>query len=136
MNLTYEDKIKYLRRYRNAICEINRLEDEIAKWRSLAEKVTASLALAPGGGTGDRISSAVEHIEECIAKRERELSALCVLRDEIGKAIKTVADERLARLLRLRYIDNLRIEEIAEQEHIDSRWVQKLLRRGVEKMAV
>lgn len=134
--MTYEDKIKYLRRYRNAICEINRLEDEIAKWRSLAEKVTASLALAPGGSTGDRIPSAVEHIEECIAKRERELSALCVLRDEIGKAIDTVADDRLARLLKLKYIDNLRIEEIAEQEHIDFRWAQKLLRRGVEKMAV
>lgn len=134
--MTYEDKIKYLRRYRNAICEINRLEDEIVKWRSLAEKVTASLALAPGGSTGDRIPSAVEHIEQCIAKRERELSALCVLRDQIGKAIETVADERLARLLRLRYIDNLRIEEIAEQEHIDFRWTQKLLRRGIEKMAV
>lgn len=134
--MAYEDKIKYLRRYRNAICEINRLEDEIAKWRSLAEKVTASLALAPGGGSSDRIPSAVEHIEECIAKRERELSALCVLRDEIGKAIDTVDDERLARLLRLRYIDNLRIEEIAEQEHIDFRWTQKLLRRGVERMAV
>lgn len=134
--MTYEDKVRYLRSYRDAVAEISRLDAEIARWRSLAEKVTPSLSLAPGGGDSDRIASAVERIADCTAARERELDVLCCFRDEIGRNISTVHDERLARLLRLRYIDCLRLEEIAMRENLDFRWTRRLMHRAIDKLTL
>ena len=113
VQMTYDEKLHYLRSYRDIIAEIDRLSDEIDRWRSMAEKVTPSLSLAPGGGSGDRIASAVERIDACITKRQQEMEALCARRADIGASIDAVPDERLARLLRLRYIDGYTYEHIA-----------------------
>ena len=42
--MTNQDKIAWLRRYREAVAEQDRLMDEIKSWRSLAERVSPALS--------------------------------------------------------------------------------------------
>lgn len=121
--MAYDEKVQYLRRYQNTLLEIHRLEGEISRWRVLAAGSAAS---------GDRAADTARRIAVCTDKRQRELAGLCALRDEIGGAISAVPDDRLARLLRLRYIDCMHIEEISEQEHMEYRWVRRLLHHAVD----
>lgn len=135
--MTNQDKIAWLRRYREAVAEQNRIMDEIKSWRSLAERVSPTLSGMPAGGGGPgRMIAAVEHINALEAELAGQLVERVATRREIGQAIGRVPDERLARLLRLRYIEGLRFEEISVQEHIEYRWVRRLHKRALEKLTL
>ncbi|WMJ84551.1 hypothetical protein ACS3UN_06625 [Oscillospiraceae bacterium LTW-04] len=61
--MTNIEKKAFLRRYGDNEREIKRLEEEISRWESRAEKVTASYSLAPAHGTdGDKVQVAVDNI--------------------------------------------------------------------------
>lgn len=116
--MTNQDKIAWLRRYREAVTEQDRLMGEIAQWRSLAEKVSPTLSSLPKGGGGPgRMISAVEHINALEAELADQIVERVTTRREIGQAIDRVQDERLSRLLRLRYIDGLTWERVAVEMH-------------------
>lgn len=116
--MTNQDKIAWLRRYREAVTEQDRLMGEIAQWRSLAEKVSPTLSSLPKGGGGPgRMISAVEHINALEAELADQIVERVTIRREIGQAIDRVQDERLSRLLRLRYIDGLTWERVAVEMH-------------------
>lgn len=112
--MTNQDKIAWLRRYREAVAEQDRLMDEIKSWRSLAERVSPTLSGMPAGGGGPgRMIAAVEHINALEAELAEQIVERVSTRREIGQAIGRVPDERLARLLRLRYIDGMTWEQVA-----------------------
>lgn len=116
--MTNQDKIAWLRRYQEAVAEQDRLMGEIAQWRSLAEKVSPTLSSLPKGGGGPgRMISAVEHINALEAELADQIVERVTTRREIGQAIDRVQDERLSRLLRLRYIDGLTWERVAVEMH-------------------
>ena len=74
------EKMEYLKRYRVAGAAERRLREELAMWRSTAEKATAALSAMPrgqGNGPG-RLEQAVEHLAELetaleAALEEREM---------------------------------------------------------------
>ena len=108
------EKKAFLRRYGDNECEIKRLEEEIARWESRAEKVTASYSLAPAhGADGDKVQVAVDNIAEVKAMLYDRLTDATELRRSIQAAIDTVEDARLRNLLEYRYIDGQRWEEVA-----------------------
>ncbi len=108
------EKKAFLRRYRDNEREIKRLEEEIARWESRAEKVTASYSLAPAHGSdGDKVQVAVDNIAEVKAMLYDRLTDATELRRSIQAAIDTVEDARLRNLLEYRYIDGQRWEEVA-----------------------
>ena len=59
--MSSQEKKNFLMRYRDCEREIVRLEEEIARWQSRAERITAGYSPAPGahGETRDRIQEAV-----------------------------------------------------------------------------
>ena len=130
--MTNQDKIKWLRRYRAAVAEQHRLEGEIETWRSLAEKITPTMSCLPGGGAGPgRMVSALEHIlalEEVLAG---QIGRRTEIRREIGQAIDGVPDDRLAHLLRLRYVDGLTWERIAVEMHYSYKQIRRLHGRAL-----
>nr|DAW55822.1 MAG TPA: Protein of unknown function (DUF722) [Caudoviricetes sp.] len=116
--MTNQDKIAWLRRYREAAAEQDRLMAEIARWRSLAERVSPTLSGMPAGGGGPgRMIAAVERMDELEAELAEQIVERVTIRREIGQAIDRVPDERLARLLRLRYIDGMTWERVAVEMH-------------------
>ncbi len=136
--MTKEEKIAWLRGYRTAALEVERLRGEIERWRSLAEKVTPTLSALPAStsANGTRTETAVEQIAERCAALELALCVMAARCEATEKAIQSVPDERLRLLLRYRYIDGMTLERTADKMGVSVRWMKKLHRKAVEFLVV
>lgn len=125
--MTNQEKKEILQQYRLAEMEEQRLEHEIERWRSRAEKVTPGYSKAPaGGGDGRSMEHTLERLGELAVELTQQRDKLIRLRREIGAAIDTVPDARLQELLRLRYIEGMTWERIAVKLDKTYQWVCKL----------
>lgn len=114
--MTNQEKKEFLQQYRLAEMEEQRLEHEIERWRSRAEKVTPGYSKAPaGGGDGRSLEHTLERLGELAGELTHQWDKMVRLRREIGAAIDTVPDARLRELLRLRYIEGMTWERVAVQ---------------------
>lgn len=114
--MTNQEKKEFLQQYRLAEMEEQRLENEIERWRSRAEKVTPGYGKAPaGGGDGRSMERTLERLGELAGELTHQWDKMVRLRREIGAAIDTVPDARLRELLRLRYIEGMTWERVAVQ---------------------
>ncbi len=131
--MTSSAKKDYLSRYGDNEREIMRLEEDMARWTSRAERVAAVCSPAPTrGGEGDRIQTAVESILEVKAMLYDRLVDAAELRRGIQTAIDTVGEPRLRTLLEYRYIDGLKWEHIAEALRLDLRHTLRLHCRALD----
>ena len=125
--MTSQEKKEILLQYRAAEREEKRLELEIQRWRSRAEKMTAGYGGTPsGGGDGRSLENTMAHIDDLTEQLADQRDRLVTLRREIGMAIDSVPDARLRELLRLRYIDGLSFEQIAVRMNYSWRQVIRL----------
>lgn len=136
--MTKEEKIQWLRGYRTAALEVERLRGEIERWRSLAEKVTPTLSALPAStsANGTRTETAVEQIAERCAALELALCVMAARCEATEKAIQSVPDERLRLLLRYRYIDGMAFERIAEKLGLSRQWVCGLHDSAVNQIEI
>ncbi len=135
--MTNSEKKAFLRRYGDNEREIKRLEDELTRWESRAEKVTASYSLAPAhGADGDKVQVAVDNIAEVRAMLYDRLTDATELRRSIQAAIDTVEDARLRNLLEYRYIDGLTWDKVAVAMYLDRKWVITLHGSALSAMDV
>ena len=76
--------------------------------------MTSVLKLNPSGGSGNgrSLESAVERIIEAVDKLGKKKIEKLKLRNEIGDAIDELTDDRMRRLLRYRYINGMKWEQI------------------------
>lgn len=116
--MSSQEKKNFLMRYRDCEREIVRLEEEIARWQSRAERITAGYSPAPGahGETRDRIQEAVCEMAELRGALYDRLLDAAAVRREIERAIASLGEERLRLLLEYRYIDGLTLEAAAEPD--------------------
>ena len=127
--MTSQEKKEILLQYRVAERDEKRLEAEIQRWRSRAEKMTAGYGGTPsGGGDGRSLENTMEHIDGLTRQLSDQRDRLVTLRREIGMAIDSVPDARLRELLRLRYIEGLSFEQIAVR--LDYSWRQVIRLHG------
>lgn len=124
--MTVDEKKKYLRQYRYLEGRVNSLCDELAKWRSLAERVTPVLSDMPKGSGGDRLPRTVEKIIELEQELDAQIDQMIDTRREIEKAVAAVDDQRLRDVLRYRYIEGMTQEETAERLELSSRQIRTL----------
>ena len=128
--MTVEEKKAYLMQYRVNEREIERLQEEIAKWQSRAEKVTAGWNAVPGGGAGEGFPACVEKIAELQAELGADLERSVELHRTVSRAISAVEDSRARLLLRLRYIDGLTWERVAEKMGCDERSARRIHKKS------
>lgn len=124
--MSSEEKKAWLNRYRLAGLTIRRLTGEITRWEAQAAALTARYGEPSGGSREDSLQRAVEKMLELRDELAQELQRQLVLRREIEEAIRGVGDERLRGLLRLRYIEGLTWERVAERMECSQQWVHKL----------
>ena len=125
--MTNQEKKEFLQQYRAAEREEERLGREIGRWRSRAEQLPAGHGPAPAGGGDSRsLERAMEHVDELTRELTRRRDELTALRRQTGAAIDALPDPRLRELLRLRYIEGLTWERIAEKMGLSRQWVWKL----------
>lgn len=134
--MTNQEKIAYLRKYREYGAEIERLEEEIARWRARAEKTTTTVKDVPVQCSGgrDRLQDSVMEIDRIVTALAGAQHKLARARISIERAINTVAEDRLQMLLRYRYIDGMTWEAIAVKMSYSYMQVCRLHGLALEKM--
>ena len=116
--VTNGEKKAILLEYRAIERRINRLIDEKEAWNAKATATTSSFSDMPrSGGGSDKIQTTVEKIIEIEEKLDHEIDALVDLRNRIETAVEKLEDGRLRDVMRYRYIDGMKWEQIAVEMH-------------------
>ena len=120
--MTSQEKKAELLKYREAEMEATRLE---------------GVKLVPGGSSGGRsIETAVEAIDDLAGQLGAQRAKLVSMRKAIGAAIEDVDDEKLRKVLRLKYIEGMTWEKVAESMDMSVRGVTKMHGRALAKINV
>lgn len=133
--MTNQDKKQWLRRYIDLNRAINQKLGELASLKALCEKATSVMSDMPKGGGSDREDRYIRLVDmrnEINAEIDRYVD----LRQEIVDAIRTVPGLTLQTLLKLRYLDDMKWEQIAVDLNHDYRYVLKLHGRALEAIEI
>ena len=116
--LNNRDKKLMLQQYGNTKNEILNIEDEIAKWKTMEEKITQVYSSVANNKTDTRkMERAIIKIHSLSEKWMARSLELATLSEKIQEAIQDVPDQRLRRILMLRYIHGYTFEQIAVDLH-------------------
>lgn len=122
--MTSQEKKEFLSRYLKVLAEEKDIREEIAYWESKAQKVTASWSAVPSGGKGsDKVQTGAIKVAELRESLMDKINQLAAVRIEIERAIGTVQDDTQRRLLRLRYIKGMTLQQIAVEMHYSWRHI-------------
>ncbi len=125
--MTYEEKVRWLRRYQDSLRREQELAEEVERLQSEATRITPLLSGMPGGpGDGQKVPRAVERINEEKKNLEKQISICLEIRREIISKIEMVSGQREHEILRRRYILGQRFEDIACALNLDCRWIRRL----------
>ena len=124
--MTYQEKLAFLRRYREAVQQEDTILQEIEALRCQAARVTQALTGMPGSGDGQALPRAVEQILEAQEKLQAQAARTAESRTQVAAVIYGVDDP-----LR-RYILGQRWERIAADRGFTLRRVLQLHRSAVE----
>lgn len=135
--MNYEEKVHWLRRYRDELRLEEELRQELEDQRSRACKTTAALTGMPGGGgDGQALPRAVESIVAIQQELQAQINICGAIRREVVAALDQVADERDHEILRRRYLRGQKFEQIAVEMNLEYRWVRRLHKKCVGKMDI
>ena len=122
--MTSQEKKEFLSRYLEILAEEKDIREEIDYWESKAQKVTASWSAVPSGGKGsDKVQTGAIKVAELRESLMDKINQLAAVRIEIERAIGTVQDDTQRRLLRLRYIKGMTLQQIAVEMHYSWRHI-------------
>lgn len=133
--MTYDEKVRWLRRYQDSLRKERELAEELEQMRTRAYKVTPALTGMPGGPSdGQSLPRAVERIVQAQQELQAQINQCGYIRREVVAALEQITTARDHEILRRRYILGQRWEEIAVEMHLEYRWVTRRHRRTVESM--
>ena len=133
--MTYDEKLAFLRRYRDAQRTMRRLLEELAQLRAEAASVSQALSGMPSdGGDGQAIPRVVERIADAESRLASAYGTALAERSRVKDAIDTVPDPLRRDILTRRYILGQRWERIAADNDLVMRQVFRLHHRAVESL--
>lgn len=136
--LTWQEKKARLRRVMALKAEVSALTDEVEELRALATTISAIRADGEGkaksGGGNSRIENVVEQLDEITRRLLLTTARYARVYTEAESAIAAVPDDRYRTILRLKYINGLSWESVAERVGLTARRVRQLHRIAVEKI--
>lgn len=115
-NKRYTRVVYILSQYLISMQRIERCMDELCKWKQ-REAILGE----------DAVREVMELINAEAASAAKQRSVAEAL-------MATVTDERQRLILRMRFYDGMKLEQIAERLHLDERWVFRLQSRAMEQM--
>lgn len=132
--MTYNEKLAYLRSYRQQEHHIDTLLAEAERWRSRAKAMTAHYGAAGTKGGSAGFPGAVEKVLELEAQIGMEIDAIMAQRNAIRAAVQSLSDRRYREVLNLNYLGGLPIHKVAEKLHYEEKYTYKLRRKGVKAL--
>ena len=135
--MTYDEKVRWLRRYRDALRLEDELRLELEAQRARACKTTAALTGMPGGGgDGQALPRAVESIVAAQQELQAQINLCGAVRREVVAALDQITDARDHEILRRRYLLGQRWEQIAVEMNIALRHVYRRHRKTVSELVI
>ena len=135
--MTYEEKVRWLRRYQDSLRRERELAEEVEQLRARACKVTPSLTGMPGGASdGQALPRAVESIVQAQQELQAQINVCGATRREIVAVIEQVKNPRDHEILRRRYLLGQTWEQIAVEMHYGYQHVCKCHKYAVAKLAI
>lgn len=134
---TYEEKCRWLWRYRDALRRERELKEELQEQKTRAASVTAALTGMPGAASdGQTLPRAVESIVEAQQELQAQINVCGAVRREVVAALDQIADARDHEILRRRYLLGQRFEEISVEMCLEYRWVRRRHKRAVGILSI
>lgn len=135
--MTYEEKVRWLRRYQESLRREQELAEEVERLQSEATRITPLLSGMPGGpGDGQKVPRAVERIVQAQQELQEQVDRCADVRGEIAAVIAQVTNHKDYEILRRRYILGQKWEQIAIEVRLESRWVRRLHKRAVGMLSI
>ena len=135
--MTYEEKVRWLRRYQDSLHREQELAEEVEQLRSRACKVTSSLSGMPGGTSdGQALPRAVEQILEAQQELQDQIEQCNAIRQEVVETIEKVTNPRDKEILRRRYLMGQRFETISVELRFEYRWLRRLHKKAVSELTI
>lgn len=130
-------KKNHLKRYRNYMARINRLEEKIALIDDqLIGLKSAKITDMPRGGQRLTMDELLVQKEELKTRINNLVQTSREIRQEACLAFDTLDDERCAEVLEMYFIDILSFDEIADSKHYSFRHVTRLYSKGLEDIRI
>lgn len=118
--MTNKEKKEYLLRYRTADGEItDLLREKDAVFTRLTHMTAAYDGMPHGTSAGDKMSAGAAKLDELDREIDRRIDTLVDFRHEIERYIDAIDNSNYRRCLRLRYMDGLKWDTIADLMHYD-----------------
>lgn len=135
--MTYDEKIRWLRRYQESLRREKELAQEVERLHSEAYRVTPLLSGMPGGSSdGQALPRAVEGIVKAKQELECQINMCGAIRREIVAAIEQVTDARDHEILRRRYLLGQKWEQISVDMNYNFQYVCKRHKLTICKLAI
>lgn len=133
--MTYEEKVRWLWRYRDNLRLERTLREELAAQQSRACKTTAVLTGMPGAASdGATLARSVENIIRAQQELQAQINLCGVIRREVVDAINQIDNERDHEILRRRYLLGQSFEQISAAMCLEYRWVRRVHNKTVSGM--
>jgi hypothetical protein len=132
-----EKKKEYLRQYGCALRTERAIEEEIQQVR--LDKMFPALVqdgMPHGSGGNSDLSAFVVKVDELLAELKKQAEKRITLRQGIVRKIEQMDDETEKLVLRLRYIQLLKWEEVAVKMDYDYRYVLKVHGRALKNFEI
>ena len=126
-----EGYMSLMRQIRETSEELVAVEHDIGPGASIADGMPRSGKISDGS---DRIIGRMETKRRLCAGIRRDIARLEKDRDEIAEVIRTTSQGKLQEVLRYRYIQGMKLREIAEVMHYSERQVQNLIDRATQRI--
>ena len=134
---TYEEKRRWLWRYRDALRRERELKEELQEQKTRAASVTAALTGMPGAASdGQTLPRAVESIVEAQQELQAQINVCGAIRREVVAALDQIDDARDHEILRRRYLLGQKFEQIAVEMCLEYRWVRRIHKKCIGKMDI
>ena len=136
--MTSQEKKAYLERYGEVDREIDRLCEELSRWRAVATKITPVLSQEPAGGHEgeNQIELAVEKIIALEGQINASIDRALEIKKQVEEAIQTVQDGTLREVLIQRYILGKKWGQIAVHMNYTYQWTCSLHGKALKELIV
>ena len=129
------DAVEFLRGYLRAVREWERLCAEAARMRAVGTRINNAFGGIPAGDAArSKVEAALVGVSEVLAAADAAKTNIEARRAEICAVIDRLPDERHRIILRLRYLNGYRWEDVAERAGYTTRQVYNLHRAAVARV--
>lgn len=131
-----EAKKAFLRRYQDAVKTEKSIEDEIRELRANAMMHSQNMDGMPRGSTQSDLSDYAAKFDEMLSELRDEIDRKWKIRREIIKVIEKLPNESEKAVLRLRYINGKKWEQIALDLNYGYQHVHKIHGRALAHLEI